>query len=539
MQDILINQNNHIFTATRAGVFSSTDSGVTWIRRSSGIDYQNIRSIHIAANGYIFAGSDMLNGSTDNGQSWSVVKGGRGNGWYNSVVTNSQGVVFAANAGPSGGYWIYRSTDDGENWSRINNGLADSTIWTIALDSLDNVFIGTNAGVYKSTDNGDTWVLKNTGLGTFVRVIVVKNNILFAGRYPSGLFRSTDGGNNWVSIMSGITGTNWLSMAIDSIGNIYTASASGAAGLYKSTNDGDSWFKSDSGITTGLNILTLVAEGNNVFAGTEGGGIFHSSDNGQSWTSMNEGFSEINDIFSLTIADNYIYAGTKGLWRRQLYGLAPLAPTNLVATADTFTVTLGWQDNSVNENGFVIERKAGDSLSITTFEIIDTVGVDENSYFDTGLEADSTYTYRVYAYNAFGVSDYSNLAQVTTIIPVEFTSFTAAISENKVTLNWTTATELNNQGFEIERKLSGNKFERIGYVPGYGTTTEPKTYAYVDEDVSTGVYFYRLKQIDFNGSYEYSNEIEIDINFTPKEYILCQNYPNPFNPTTRIDFSLQ
>src|SRR5690606_2686255 len=187
------------------------------------------------------------------------------------------------------------------------------------------------------------------GLGTNVRVIVVKNNKLFAGRYPSGLFRSTDGGNNWVSIMNGITGTNWLSIAIDSVGNIYTGSASGGAGIYKSTNDGDNWFKADSGITTGLNILTLATKGNYIFAGTQTGGVFHSTNYGQYWTSMNEGFSTMNEVFSLEIADNYIYAGTKGLWRRQLPGAAPLGPTNLIAIADTFSVDLSWTDNSGNE----------------------------------------------------------------------------------------------------------------------------------------------------------------------------------------------
>ena len=73
---------------------------------------------------------------------------------------------------------------------------------------------------------------------------------------------------------------------------------------------------------------------------------------------------------------------------------------------------------------------------------------------------------------------------------------------------------------------------------GFGTTTEPKSYSFTDEDVTTGIYTYRLKQIDFDGSFEYSNEIEVEVDFTPKEFVLYQNYPNPFNPNTTIKFTV-
>ena len=73
---------------------------------------------------------------------------------------------------------------------------------------------------------------------------------------------------------------------------------------------------------------------------------------------------------------------------------------------------------------------------------------------------------------------------------------------------------------------------------GYGTITEPKTYSFTDKDVTTGTYKYRLKQIDFDGTFTYSNQIEVEVDFTPKEFVLYQNYPNPFNPSTTINFSI-
>jgi len=123
-------------------------------------------------------------------------------------------------------------------------------------------------------------------------------------------------------------------------------------------------------------------------------------------------------------------------------------------------------------------------------------------------------------------------------VPVEFTSFTGSVVKDGVLLNWTTATELNNQGFEIERSIINQGWEKIGYVPGFGTTTEPKAYSFLDGDVTTGTYNYRLKQIDFDGTIAYSDEIEVVVDLTPDNFELSQNYPNPFNPSTTIQFQV-
>jgi len=125
---------------------------------------------------------------------------------------------------------------------------------------------------------------------------------------------------------------------------------------------------------------------------------------------------------------------------------------------------------------------------------------------------------------------------VDAVIPVEMTSFTASVTETDVTLSWVTASETNNQGFEVERN-DGDGFRKIGYVPGFGTTTETRSYSYTDGGLSEGTYSYRLKQIDFNGTHEYSEVVEVEI-IVPHVYSLVQNYPNPFNPSTNIIFSL-
>ena len=123
------------------------------------------------------------------------------------------------------------------------------------------------------------------------------------------------------------------------------------------------------------------------------------------------------------------------------------------------------------------------------------------------------------------------------VVPVELTSFAAASNGADVELSWTTATETNNQGFQVERMNAGGSFEQVGYVAGFGTTTEPKAYSFTDSKLEAGNYTYRLKQVDFDGSYEYSDEVNVVVEL-PLEYALEQNYPNPFNPSTTIKYSI-
>ena len=127
---------------------------------------------------------------------------------------------------------------------------------------------------------------------------------------------------------------------------------------------------------------------------------------------------------------------------------------------------------------------------------------------------------------------------VYTAVPVELTSFTASLSDHKVVLNWSTATELNNYGFEIEKTQGLNgKWFTAGFVNGNGNSEEVIKYTFTDKFPFTGKSYYRLKQIDYDGSYEYSEIVSVDYSGVT-EYELSQNYPNPFNPVTDINYSI-
>jgi len=132
-------------------------------------------------------------------------------------------------------------------------------------------------------------------------------------------------------------------------------------------------------------------------------------------------------------------------------------------------------------------------------------------------------------------------------VPVELSSFTGEVDGNNVVLKWKTATETNNKGFEIERisnsisnlnNAATEEWKTVGFVEGRGTTAELNQYNYIDEllNVRGETVSYRLKQIDLDGKFNYSDEIELNI--LPEKYVLEQNHPNPFNPSTKISFAI-
>ncbi len=162
--------------------------------------------------------------------------------------------------------------------------------------------------------------------------------------------------------------------------------------------------------------------------------------------------------------------------------------------------------------------------------------------YNTNLSTSDRSTVEHYLANRYGITSGA--------LPVELTSFSAELRMGNVELSWTTATEVNNYGFEIERAIGSRQeatvWEKLAFVQGHGNSNSPKNYSFTDNLANTlahalnpnlNLLQYRLKQIDFDGKYEYSEVVEVNIE-TPARFALEQNYPNPFNPTTTIKYSI-
>jgi hypothetical protein len=155
-------------------------------------------------------------------------------------------------------------------------------------------------------------------------------------------------------------------------------------------------------------------------------------------------------------------------------------------------------------------------------------------FCDDGSEEEPTAVSQMVLYDyALSDEEISALGDASVeILPVELTSFTAAVSDDVVILNWKTATEVNNYGFEVESSNDKLSWSKIGFISGHGNSNSPNSYIFTAVDVAK---YYRLKQLDVDGGFEYSEIVEVGINLV---YQLLQNYPNPFNPRTTISFTL-
>lgn len=185
---------------------------------------------------------------------------------------------------------------------------------------------------------------------------------------------------------------------------------------------------------------------------------------------------------------------------------------NFTNSSNKYSLITEVKSITFDESGGIIIKKTDNTISTETLTQLKSLTLDESSGGGTAL-------------------------------PVELVSFTASSASGITKLKWTTATEKNNYGFEIERafihgQLKIDNWQSIGFVEGCGNSNSSKEYSYTDNNPSAGKYVYRLKQIDRDGMFGYSQEAEVTVSPVPQSFTLMQNYPNPFNPSTEISYQL-
>jgi hypothetical protein len=256
--------------------------------------------------------------------------------------------------------------------------------------------------------------------------------------------------------------------------------------------------------------------------------------------------------FRLTARDNRAGGGGVGKSSNISFSVTNTAGPFLVTSPNTSVTWPGLSTQTVtwsvaNTNISPVNCASVNILLSTdggqTFPFVLISGTPNDGSQDVVLPDNQTTTARVKIEAADNIFfDMSNVNFIISeAVPVELASFNHSVNKNSVTLNWITASEINSNGFEIQRSrvmdnIAG-EWEAIGFVRGKGTTTESNFYTYSDAGLKPGSYMYRLKMVDNDGTFEYSSEINVEI-APPAMYELSQNYPNPFNPVTIIKYQL-
>ena len=247
--------------------------------------------------------------------------------------------------------------------------------------------------------------------------------------------------------------------------------------------------------------------------------------------------------------DGYAAASSSAGWAVQYVVTANnLYPQSSGATDTVFAQLADVDSNAVADSGKIATwaAKLGGSFDQST----DTTNSNGLVWAVYTTPDSSAKTDSISVADASSLTGYLYL-QLGAPLAVELASFRAAASHFNATLTWTTATETDNEGFEIQRRMvsslsaadpaasqADQSWVKVGFVNGAGTSTNPHQYSFLDKDLSSGLYAYRLKQMDRTGAFTYSGEVRVDVGLAPRVFSLTQNYPNPFNPSTTIEFTV-
>jgi hypothetical protein len=468
----------------------------------------------------------LFNAHVINSQTWVSLSSGLG-GFVTCVLQYNNDLIAGGNFTFTGNFTPANRIAkwNGSSWSALGSGVGGSLpsgIWVQTLEVFNgNLWVGgnfTTAGGqpanYVCRWNGSTWLPLPTspsaGVYDFQAYggeLVICGNFEYVGGMTVNYIVKWSG-SSWSTLGSGMNQAGVYALALYN-GELIAGGNFTSAGGVPASNiarwNGSSWAPLGQGVSGGaLNVLALGVYNGELYAGgdfTTAGGIGANRVarwNGSSWAPCNSGVN--GTVLVFYVRNNELVVG------------------------GTFTVAGGQTVNYIARwNGGVNWYPLASGGMNSFVRGLGTYGLN--------FVAGGTFT------NAGG-TPVAFIARTDQALPVVLSSFGSSVIKNKVILDWTTSEEINNRGFDIERRNLNGSWIKKGYVEGNGTTNDPKSYRFVDNRLQKGTYQYRLKQVDYNGNFEY-HELSHDVNIgNPEGFIVSQNYPNPSNPKSKIDYEL-
>lgn len=477
--------NDKGFLASTGGFYKSVNGGVSWLRiddlsQAGSAAFTTNLSFPIEEKGFVTGGKMLLAKSTNEGKSWkrTIVNADFFNVYFKNV---QEGFINSANL-------IYTTNDGGIILDTLLTFPYNEIYSMDAMTFTDSLtgYIGTSSlSIYKTTNSGINWystnIIGNTDtIGTISKIYFLNTNIGWAVSTDGKIFKTTDEGDNWFIQLD--AGINAIFNSIFFIDSLIGWTAVVNRRPYKTTDGGNNWIEQ---INSNLySIKDIFFSDYSLGFCTKSNLVYKTIDGGNIWflDSLDTGLGQ--STFTSYDSMNFFITGSK-----------------------VFRTT------NRGENWVEFPELEGPDWRLKLFL----------THINTG-----------YLSGEMGcVVKYFDES-----VPVELINFEGWLNENETYLKWSTATETNNRGFYIQsKKQNEQEWINLDFIEGKGNSTEINYYSYKDILIESGVYCYRLKQTDFDGTYNYSKEIEIYFSIL-LEFELFQNFPNPFNSFTIIDYSL-
>jgi photosystem II stability/assembly factor-like uncharacterized protein len=530
----------HIVSAGANGktVYSS-DSGETWI--------QNSRLQHDELNSIKFIDTDTgYTIGTYGGDSWGIRKTtNRGASWFSPPIQNlsewelellQDGIGYSAGSD----LWINKTTGGYDNWNGLfmNRNFVD-VFFTDELTGYAPDGTWTGGPLYKTTDGGNNWFgLPNFPSQVFtstLRCVTFTDSLTgFVGSAPCRIVKTTDAGDSWHIVnITGLTDTIGLINKIYFINKTNGWAVTTRGGIIKTTDAGENWFAQlNAGVSVIFQSIYFV---DSLYGWTSGGRPHKTTDGGNSWVQQtNTVIWNSNDVY-------FSNQDTGWIAKRSSINTSLFKTTNSGITWLGMPEVLGASNfyNFPDKNHWLVTGSILINFIVYKKYITYDGG---NNWIDISNDAPVGFGGFLavtdmlgYAVGSLGlILRYND----TTYVPVELISFEGIVENNKIILIWQTASEINNMGFQIEKSIDKINWFNIGFVVGSGTATNVNHYSFFYSEIIPGVQFYRLKQIDYDGSFEYSKIIALGTDINIPTFHLFQSFPNPFNSTTVIKYSI-